>query len=1174
VPGDTSTAPSTYDAITERYSYDADGRITTITQATSVWQRELGIASLVTPEGAQTVMATTAYDLLGRVLSQVEYGAGFATYERYDIQYDLRGQVLAEKSKAYQPPKAGSNTPSWTYTHSVNYYNASGNRSEVATPLIRYVDQMGTSSGSLLVFNETKQWTDDVQFNVAAEYGRPASNSAGWKYTDRDTALADTYASNSYAFWDSAVQAGVTLVNRDGTSTSTYAYDLTGHVTSVSVGGPRAHVVSFTNDAAGQVIERRVSGGPDAVTPRQYYYYMGGIQIGASGNNGNDAPDLATSMAERIAPPAANAADVGIFRNATQTQSPFADFDQAYDAVTTSSLSAGPGSYTVRAGETLSTIAATLWGDASLWYKLAEANGLSGGGAISAGQTLTIPNTLSNMHNNADTFRPYDANTALGDTQPGTPKPPKQKCSVIGAILLAVVAIAVAAVTAGAAIAVLAPAAATAAGGGIIGGIVAAATLSAPLGALVVAGAVGGAVGSIVSQGLGVATGLQDRFSWKGVALAAIGGGVGAGVGKLGIFASLGKIGSAVANGIVASAITQGIGVATKLQDKFSWAGVAAAGVAAGVGAFIGDKLNIASILDDPSLANIGANLLTGAARVVASAATRTLIEGSDFGDNVIAGLPDVIGQTIADTLVGSYVRSEAQAAVNAWIEAAKLGDAQTGGGDAKTVKINGKFLNMTPEQFANALASSHSPETRAKVAKMWAEGQNLPNFKIGDLKTANAKYDPTDGEFGTITLNARLLATSNYKEGFGSLAAWGVLEEIGHWADRQAHKLEGNPLGNTPGDEGGRFAYAAYESLSRGSQDNMVGLSLGTMGGQAVSFKFDKVVLKGIANTLNTNGYMDQEHRIGNVEMYHPDGHYVGTFLNAMGVGLALGMNESKIGPIATELALGSQLPDMLAQFDAKTLAENYLMQTGEEKARGGLASVGIGKRRDVWTQGEQQHLNDVYRALHGMPATEAEATVEYLTTERAKTSKYVSEQIADKHYLEAGVAIHRLADLYAHVRPDGRPFWGIAGHGGEDAPGYIGTNIGVNGYGRSPDLLFYKPNFKRYVNEYMPALDSAISIGLKNGRMAQNMNSEDSVVEITKTYFTTMVDNSDAKIARSYDYGKLMAKEGKFVNYIVGQYKGYNLTSYNVSNSTGARPEISLRAEVVNSVMKKLNK
>jgi hypothetical protein len=291
-----------------------------------------------------------------------------------------------------------------------------------------------------------------------------------------------------------------------------------------------------------------------------------------------------------------------------------------------------------------------------LWYKLAEANGLSGGGSsISAGQTLTIPNTLSNMHNNADTFRPYDANSALGDVQPGTPKPPKKKCAVLGAILLAVVAIAVAAVTAGAAIAVLAPAAATAAGGGLIGGIVAAATLSAPLGALVVAGAVGGAVGSIVSQGLGVATGLQDRFSWKGVALSAIGGAVGAGVGSINPLGISSKFGSAVANAVISSAVTQGIGVATKLQDKFSWAGVAAAGVAAGVGYGVGALLQTESLLSSQSFKNILANLGTGVARVLASAGTRTLIEGSDFGDNVIAGLPDVIGQTIADAFVGSF---------------------------------------------------------------------------------------------------------------------------------------------------------------------------------------------------------------------------------------------------------------------------------------------------------------------------------------------------------------------------------------------------------------------------------------------------------------------------------------------------------------------------------------
>jgi LysM repeat protein len=606
IPGDTSTAPVNFDAIKERYSYDLDGRITSITQATAMWQRVQGVTSLVTAEGAQTLMATTAYDLLGRVLSQVEYGAsssgaGFATYERYDIQYDLRGQVLAEKSRAYQAPKAGSNTPSWTYTHSVNYYNASGVMG--ATPAaISAPGQTGSATGSLLVFSETKQLTDSVQFNPALEYGRR-----------RDIDLADTYATNSYAFWDNAVQAGVTLLNRDGQSTSSYAYDLTGHVTSVSVGGPRAHVVSFTNDAAGQVIQRSVTGGPDAVTPRQYYYYYNGIQIGASGNNGNAAPDLATSISERIAPPR-DEADIGIFRNGTDTQSPFADFDQAYEAVTTSSLGAGPGSYTVRAGETLSTIAATLWGDASLWYKLAEANGLSGGGsAISAGQTLTIPNTLSNMHNTADTFRPYDANSALGDVQPGTPKPRKdsnKNCGVIGVILRFVVAAAVRFI--------LLP-------------------VTTALSVIPIIGpALSEALVNVVKQGVNTLVGLQDRIEWKKVGIAAVSAGVSDGLTRIGGPFASNTLGGRVLRAAVQNAATQGISTAVGLQDRFSWGSVAASAAAIVASDLVGGALGTPKS-DGAALAKL---FVSGAAGVVAAAATQSLIDGSDFGDNIVSGLP------------------------------------------------------------------------------------------------------------------------------------------------------------------------------------------------------------------------------------------------------------------------------------------------------------------------------------------------------------------------------------------------------------------------------------------------------------------------------------------------------------------------------------------------------
>ena len=49
------------------------------------------------------------------------------------------------------------------------------------------------------------------------------------------------------------------------------------------------------------------------------------------------------------------------------------------------------GHYSVRSGDTLASIAAGLWGDSALWYKLAEANGLSGYSALTPGQSLTLP---------------------------------------------------------------------------------------------------------------------------------------------------------------------------------------------------------------------------------------------------------------------------------------------------------------------------------------------------------------------------------------------------------------------------------------------------------------------------------------------------------------------------------------------------------------------------------------------------------------------------------------------------------------------------------------------------------------------------------------------------------------------------------------------------------------
>jgi hypothetical protein len=87
-----------------------------------------------------------------------------------------------------------------------------------------------------------------------------------------------------------------------------------------------------------------------------------------------------------------------------------------------------------------------------------------------------------------------------------------------------------------------------------------------------------------------------------------LGGAIGSGIGKLGgVFANAGFVGGA-ARGLAGSALSQGIGVATGLQDKFDWAGIAAAGIGGGVGSQFGKWFGAGSLADS-SPRNIIANL-------------------------------------------------------------------------------------------------------------------------------------------------------------------------------------------------------------------------------------------------------------------------------------------------------------------------------------------------------------------------------------------------------------------------------------------------------------------------------------------------------------------------------------------------------------------------------------
>ena len=93
------------------------------------------------------------------------------------------------------------------------------------------------------------------------------------------------------------------------------------------------------------------------------------------------------------------------------------EFSFGYQPIDGNYPAGSPGTYAVAAGDTLQTIAKGAYGDANLWYLIADANGLSSNGALRAGQVLTIPTAVGSA-NSANTFRPYDPSKITGNTSP------------------------------------------------------------------------------------------------------------------------------------------------------------------------------------------------------------------------------------------------------------------------------------------------------------------------------------------------------------------------------------------------------------------------------------------------------------------------------------------------------------------------------------------------------------------------------------------------------------------------------------------------------------------------------------------------------------------------------------------------------------------------------------
>ncbi|WP_431256770.1 LysM peptidoglycan-binding domain-containing protein [Roseateles chitinivorans] len=643
-----------------RYEYDAVGNrraatstYWTVTGATgqqmSLWYTYDQMNRFTTTMGSLTMQGTSATDTNGRI---VRGGTGVS------IGYDALGQRTSATTTVNGVDRVE------TYT-----YSADGYLEDSLANGVLINRRRNDASGRTL---QMKEWKDNGTFyqstssvydadnrlqldkvlddknvtrNRSYLYYQAGSTDIGTASAGGTGALAKTVfdtvtTTYEYQYWDAAKQTKITSTQQgiSGSGVTTFTYNSNGHLREKFdlVANVRRR---FMTTAQGVVILREEYRAGATVPLAHRFLYADGHLVGDVGNDGKAESQLTyvEQMAQRELTPEERRK-----RDRSPVPVNTADFDQNYQPVNSGYPGAASSSYTVRGGDTLSSIAQSVWGDSAMWYMIAEVNGLSGNEALREGQVLVIPNKVTNIHNNATTFRPYNPGDAIGRVDPTLPEPPpppaaKKGCGGIGVILMVVVAVVVSVVTAGAAAATLGP---------------------------ILAGAVGAAAGSAASQLVGMATGNVEKFSWKAVGKAAVSGALSAGIAEglsaLADTSAAGQsvqeaakwlkqtdnFGAAVARGALTSGVTQA------MQGKWSWKEVGASAVGSGAGYLAGQALGDAfkGVTGGQTLKMATASAVGSwaSSQVMGYNSSTTLARMSQ---SFASGLGQGVGQAISDRL-------------------------------------------------------------------------------------------------------------------------------------------------------------------------------------------------------------------------------------------------------------------------------------------------------------------------------------------------------------------------------------------------------------------------------------------------------------------------------------------------------------------------------------------
>ncbi|WP_289241436.1 LysM peptidoglycan-binding domain-containing protein [Delftia sp.] len=592
-------------------------------------------------------------------LNRLESYSGYGIAERTDsIRYDGAGRQV------YAVSLVRSNNL-WNDEHRYNQY-----------------DNLGRLQDTRVVMRRTDFDHEKTQYTDIAYHGDVGDTSLGYDGAGYLRGYVQTSNGNTgdavrttyqYQFNGGYQQTSSTTTQGNRTATTKTWRDANGFISNIEQQDgvvDNRYNRAFVNDAQGNALYVNQSAGAASDKGGRIQNepggYIGGF-IGDAFNPGHiqrqlvvngevmarygDAPDSENPPQNGAVPKYVNTAEFHL------DAAPLKLRDSNFSAM----------NYTVVGGETLKTIARNVLGDSSLWWRIAEANGLavSGDGELQAGQTLSIPKLALNA-NNADTFQPYDPSRVTGSLDSVLPAPAGQGggCGALGKIIMVAVAVVATIYTAG----VLGTAAA---GAGTGFGATFSATMSTGMsvlggtagltsGTAFAFGAASGAVGSIASQVAGNAMGVQDGFSWKGVALSALAGGISSGLATNPLFkgADLDKV---LLRSTVGNVLTQGVGVVTGLQSSFSWRGVAASAAEAVAGHVAGKLLG--DVVDTASWDPWAKEMVTRTGAGLAAGTVASIAQGGRVSMQQVA--TDAFGNALGSSLASMSTGTELQAQTN-----------------------------------------------------------------------------------------------------------------------------------------------------------------------------------------------------------------------------------------------------------------------------------------------------------------------------------------------------------------------------------------------------------------------------------------------------------------------------------------------------------------------------